>query len=82
MDDSEDTKEKAILEFDLTDRDSRERLVDSIKGPDRKLQIDTLYDTVFRKYLKYGTNGKRPLSEEEMELVQEIWEMTSTHLDE
>lgn len=63
----------------------REDLVSMIRGPLFKMKIETLYDDVFRKHMKYDVgilNEKEVLEDNEREILEAIWKKVWDHFEE
>lgn len=74
---------KAVLEFNLPDE--REEFEAASKGLSSKAKIDTLYDMVFRPYLKYGKaidSSSEELSEDEYHVIYTVWQEVQEHFSE
>lgn len=74
---------KAVLEFSLPDE--QESFEAASKGLINKAKIDTLYDIVFRPYLKYGKAidlSYEELSEDEYHVIYTIWQEVQEHFSE
>jgi hypothetical protein len=72
---------KAILEFNLPEE--REEFEASSKGLSSKVKIDSIYDEVFRPYLKYGKEiSNKELTEDEYHIIYTIWEEVRDHFQE
>lgn len=69
---------KATLEFSLPEE--KAELNDAIRATAYKAAIDTLYDEVFRHYLKYDNpfHGK-PLKQSERDFLNKIWTVVHEH---
>ena len=71
---------KAILEFDLPEE--KEEFKDAQKGSYYKAKIDTLYDVVFRRHLKYDEKlfDDHELTELEYKIIEQIMVRVLNHL--
>ena len=77
---------KSILEFDLPEE--REELEAALKGSLYKARIDTLYDEVFRPHMKYNKpilakdeSSMQELTDEQLEIIEQIWENVFKHFE-
>jgi hypothetical protein len=75
---------EGLLRFNLEDFDARESFQNAMKADNYRLDIATLYDTVFRPILKYNQSSfdlTTPAEEEEVEIVRAIWEKVYKHFE-
>lgn len=72
---------KSILEFNLPEE--KEEFEAATKALLYKEKIDSLYDKVFRPYLKYDKeiNGTK-LTKEESNIIYRIWQEVREHFEE
>lgn len=63
---------KGILEFDLTDPESKEDFDLAVHAADYKLALWDFSQDVLRKMTKYGVLDDQELSESDRELAQKI----------
>lgn len=77
---------KTTISFELPDE--REELNDALNGSKYKTCIDTLYQDVFRPYLKYDkpileeSDAKmQQLSDEQREVIEALWKKVAEHLE-
>jgi hypothetical protein len=71
---------KAILEFNLLEE--KQDHLDAINGSRYKCQIDTLYNEVFRKHIKYNESileHDEPISQ--IRIIEAIWQKVQEHFE-
>lgn len=70
---------KITIESELS-----ETMIDHLNGPTYKMQLDEIYDRVFRPTIKYGHEIPKNLNDEQRELLlnfaQKLWEKCRDHL--
>ena len=67
----------------VTPEVERDDVEHHINGPRYYYQIDSLYDRVFRPYMKHGISiiDNKEATDLEQEVVRKLWEKVSEHFD-
>lgn len=69
---------KGTLSFNLDEYEGRESMENALKADLLKMQIDTLYDKVFRNILRNKLDGYTP---SEVQFAEKIWLQVAAHFE-
>lgn len=71
-----------VLVFNLNDHYQKKSFLNAINADSMAINIDSMYDSVLRPYMRYNTSiineGKEP-SEEESKILERVLELLSEH---
>ena len=70
---------KGTLSFNLDEYEGRESMENALKADLLKMQIDTLYDKVFRNILRNKIDEYTP---SEVQFAEKIWLQVAAHFEE
>jgi hypothetical protein len=69
---------KGTLSFNLDEHEGRESMENALKADLFKMQIDTLYDEVFRNILRNKIDAYTP---SEVQFAEKIWLQVAAHFE-